>query len=532
MSNEAITHEIPTHQIPSLAREVTFFEDRARVVRLATLNLEAGTHTVAVRGVTMLVDDPSLVVRAPDAPDVRVLSSRVRRTVRTVGAAAGGMSADVEALLERERADWQAVCEARLEVGLVGADRDRVDHLEQCLLDSARAVPTGPAERERGIDTAGWSEAFGGIDAAFGASYEVMAEARSVLEQAEREHRRARTLLELARLQKSEYVALVEVQLEVSTPGSVALELTYFTPCALWRPSHLARLTRTPTPMLEIVTQATAWQATGEEWEGVVCRFSTARVARASRAPLIDDDVLVAQAKPDERRHIIEVEARDQTIAVVGAAGARAVAEMPGVDDGGEPLTFVASRPFSIPSDGRPARVEIARSRNDCKVERLVIPEVSAAMHLRATSTWLGQTPLLAGPVMLVREEEFAGRAAVEFVGVGDALELGFGVDSGVRVHRQVAERRKDAKLIGRNTITRTVTLFVSNLGSEPRTFEILERIPVSEIEEVTVRLLDTKLRADRDGMVRIPVELGPRETLTRELRYVVEYDGKVSLQL
>jgi len=50
---------------------------------------------------------------------------------------------------------------------------------------------------------------------------------------------------------------------------------------------------------------------------------------------------------------------------------------------------------------------------------------------------------VLAGPVLLVRGTELVGRGRVRFVAKGEPFELGFGVDDGIRVRRQVADERE-----------------------------------------------------------------------------------------
>src|SRR5207253_2460232 len=134
-------------------------------------------------------------------------------------------------------------------------------------------------------------------------------------------------------------------------------------------------------------------------------RFSTARPARAATPPSVADDVIYSRRKTDDERRNINVEARDQAIAVAGLGrGARAVDEMPGVDDGGEPLAFEPAARVSLASDGRPFRVEIARATVRADVARVLFPERAPVAHLRATATLAkGASPLLAGPVRVAR---------------------------------------------------------------------------------------------------------------------------------
>src|SRR5262249_28797770 len=161
--------------------------------------------------------------------------------------------------------------------------------------------------------------------------------------------------------QRPRHEAGAELQLDAPAAGPVTVELSYRTPCALWRPEHLARLVaRDGGHELELGTVATVWQLTGEDRRGGACRFSTARPPRPAgrpAPPLLDDDVLRLQRRVERA---IQVEARDQAIAVTGVeGGARRLEDMPGLDDGGEARWLDAAGPVTLPSDGQPFRVDV-----------------------------------------------------------------------------------------------------------------------------------------------------------------------------
>ncbi len=241
--------------------------------------------------------------------------------------------------------------------------------------------------------------------------------------------------------------------------------------------------------------------------------------------------MLSLQRKTDKT---ITVEAREQTIALDGLArGARQVDEMPGVDDGGEPLAFDAARPVTIPSDGHLVRVELGERRFACSVDLVAFPELSAAPHVRATATLTGAHPLLAGPVSLARGASIVGRGKVGFVAPGEPFELGFGIDDGVRVRRRVDEKR-DTSLTGSQRIARSVHIYVSNLGQDSRKLQVIERVPVSEIAEVEIKVTapgGAKIEG-KDGFARFDVDLAAGATRSLELGYRIEASGKVQLDL
>jgi uncharacterized protein (TIGR02231 family) len=282
------------------------------------------------------------------------------------------------------------------------------------------------------------------------------------------------------------------------------------------------------------VTLAAAWQRTGEVWEDVEVRFSTARPARAASAPLIGDDVLVSRRKTDQELRRVEVSAREQEVMAAGAAGARAVDEMPGVDDGGEPLLLSPSENVSIASDGRPLRIEVGRLTVEATIDRVLFPEIAQVAHLRATATLTKGGPLLAGPVRIARGQSLVGRARLDFVGKGEPFEVGLGTDDGVRVRRSQDDQRETTAVTGTQRIKRTVKVYLSNLSGEARRVLVTERIPVSEIDDVEITLTAAGgFRNDgKDGFLHREVDLPPNAAQTLEIAYELRASSRVVLPM
>ena len=364
---------------------------------------------------------------------------------------------------------------------------------------------------------------------------DLLAAAHRELEGAQRAAVQAKQRLGQARRTHPRYEATIEVQLEAQAAFELTLEVSYRTPCALWRPEHLCRLTQTPEggAQLQITTAAVAWQRTGEDWSNVHCRFSTARPTQHATPPLLSEDPLQLRRKTDAEKRTIIVEARDQSIAIAGLGGGPStVADMPGVDDCGEPLLMEASRPATLPSTGQPIRVELHSLTVPCQVERICYPERGPAAHLRATATLTGTRPLLAGPIAVVRNGELCGRGRIAFVGRGEPFEVGLGTDDAVRVRRQVQESREVTPLVGTQKLTRTIKLYVSNLSGTAQKLGLTERVPVSELRDVEVTLLQSSgVHFDsKDGFAKFPLELPARATRELQLIYRIEAPARVVL--
>jgi len=509
--------------------KVTLYEDRAEVVRRAKARLEAGPQWVAVGGVTPFVDDRSVQAKVV-AKGVRVLAARVRRRVTQVTDAG---REEIEKLGVEER-------QARARVESAGRGAERAEAQRSRLTDlfvewrrSLAQVPQGA----RAAAIAGWKGAYASLgeqlqaaaQGSLAAGFE-QKDASEALARAKARHQKALTT-------RPRCESFVEVQLEAQAPAEVDLEVTYRTPCALWRPEHLVRLVtdgdEARQGKLEIVTWATAWQRTGEAWDNVQATFSTARPARAAVPPLLGSDVLSTRKKTEEEKRTVQVEVRDQIIATAGAAsGKRAVQEMPGVDDGGLPLSFTPTSPVSLPSDGSPFRVEINHLTLDAAVARILFPERAGVAHWRATATHADRVPLLAGPMRVARGAALVGRAKMDFVAPGEPFEVGFGPDDALRVRRAMEVKRDTTILTGTQKIERTVKLYLSNLSDQERKVQLKERIPVSEIEGVEIELKEAKgfSHEAKDGFLQAEIAVAPRETRALSLKYEIRAKSNVQL--
>lgn len=512
---------------------VTFFEDRAEVVRTLRCHVAAGRTRVIAKGITLLIDDRSLMCKAPPETGVNIVYSRVRRRVEDVQEGSAEQIAALESEIDELRARLQGLERA---LGRSSADGRRTIALLDQWASSLSTVPSrGSAARSE------LTKAYDEIDRVTIAMLDTYAEIRSQKEDVNTSLAQAAARLEQARARKPRFEAFAEIEIVAKDETELTIELVYRTPCALWRPEHVARLVRDSkdhaTGTISITTYASVWQFTGETWTDVPCRFSTARPARSASAPHLREDVLATRKKTDQERKQIVVEAREQAITTAGTSrGTRDVDEMPGVEDGGEAQWLTGRSPATIVSDGRPVRVEVGERSFPCTIARVAFPEIGPATHLRANATLPGPRPLLAGPVTIGRETEIVGKSLVKFVGPGEPFELGFGVDDGLRVRRRVSERRKTTPVTGTQHVERKVQLFVSNLSDKAKTLSLVERVPVSEVEDVRIEIDQqregqTPSRHDaRDGFVTFDLDVVARGTKELTLVYRVEAKSNVVL--
>ena len=449
---------------------VTVLEDRAAVTRRGTCVIEPGQHRATIELVSPILVDKTLTATATGA---RVLDVRCERYL----AQASGSSEPV-ALLRVQRAELER-------------DRDAL---------AARAHAASIEVTELGaVVEAGWRDL--AIAAARGVQAVAAAEQLAELDRLESDARARSIEAELAaseatrsldrldaRIARTEAqagneAARLVIDLVAEAAGEAVVTIGYVVPGAAWRPYHRAVLARSlDGDRVDWRTTACVWQATGEDWIDAALTFSLERPSLGVEPPDLGDDELRARRRPDT----VVVEARDQHHQTAGLGGT-GPAEVPGIDDGG--LGLVVSAPnATIRADGTPHRVAVGGFASEAQLVLIAIPLRSPWVHLRASVVNTGTAPLLAGPVDLIMSSGYVGRTEIGFVAPGEKLQIGFGPESDVRIHRSESRELDEAGLLGGwNVQTVRVAVRLSNLGATAREVVVTERVPISEIEQVEV---------------------------------------------
>jgi hypothetical protein len=200
------------------------------VVRTARAQLPAGTVTISLQGVTPLVDDQSVqpVVTGP----AKLLSSQVTR--RTYEAPAGSDSELRDSESDQKRAQSRrALGERSLEVAQVHEGRTAA-------LLLAWIVALGRVPRGATTGLGSWRTALGQLLAAQEQALDRLSAAQRELADSKLDEKRAQLRYHAARRLRPRRESTLDLQVEVPAPAELTIEVTYLTPCALWRPEHLA----------------------------------------------------------------------------------------------------------------------------------------------------------------------------------------------------------------------------------------------------------------------------------------------------
>jgi uncharacterized protein (TIGR02231 family) len=502
---------------------VTVLEDRAHVIRRGGLALAAAGERVRVERIAPVASDKTLAVAVVEGSGVKVVDARIRRR-----AVVRLREPDAEEPVDR-RAEREALERERDEL-LQTIDGQRAEREVAARQGAAleRAAALALAELAEDV---GWGVE---VEATWAERLDELGREQRSLGRGQAELDRELERLEAALARLGERIAGLDgpaeeerADLEIDLVGPAGagcvLRVDYAVPGACWRPCHTARLSEDAgssgrAAQVELDTDACVWQNTGEDWREVELVLSTERSSLGIEPPHLGSDVLRAVKRSDQ----VVVETREQEIDTSGlglgseATAARAVtAELPGIDDAGQVLTWRAPERASIPTDGRPYRVRLGSFRAEAEVELVGFPELSHSVLLKSTQENRSAGPLLAGPVDLLRASGLCGRTSIRYVAPGERFELGWGPDADLRVSREVEALDEKSRMLSSWSVRRTlVRIKISNLGGEGKRLTVTERLPVSEIEKVRVSIdperVTGRRRPDENGFLHWAVALEP----------------------
>ncbi len=500
---------------------VTLLEDRALVRRIGKTHLTQGLWRLQIEKVAPVLSDKSLRAEfCGDYPEARIDDVRVRRQMLVKEEE---RPEEIQALLNELRSlqnTFDHLTEDRQQQNY------SFNQINTILEHSLQELPVDAVWGQ--LDPKSWRDQFQTL---FKQLRELRTELLNNYHNQEKLSQQIQNLITRIRaLSRPDMVhaARIEADLMIPQAGDYEIAFDYVVPNAMWRPWHQARLLLEENPAVTFRMDGCVWQRTGEDWTDVDLVFSTARASLGTEPPLLADDVLNVREKSKK----IVIQTRDQTVQTtgLGAGTTSGTVALPGVDDGGEVRNLRPATKATIPSDGRPYRIPIFSFSSPAQVEYVLMPELSCQVFLKSEQTNAATFPILAGPVDLVRSSEFVGKTSIGFIAANEKFALSWGPDAAMRVQRTATQKREQDPVTKWNHVATKVQLYLSNIGAEPRQIKTIERIPVSELEQVKVRVLPTidAIQPDENGFCRWNFALEPYSQLQATLVYEVSADPEV----
>jgi uncharacterized protein (TIGR02231 family) len=520
-----------TMELTTAIAATTVYPDRARVTRSGTVSLEAGVHNLEIADLPLALDRASVRASAQGTARARLLGVDVRQVFYAETPAE--RTRELEQQLEALADELQAL---QKQGDLLEREKTTVAELAGQTRVYARGMASGKTTLE------GQLTLLDGLRSRSEAIDKAQLELGVRQREQQRQHEKLKRELDLLRASKpsQRYAAVIEV--EVLQAGELTVELTYVVADAGWLPLYDVRLRESDVaPRLEVGYLAQVTQRTGEEWQKVALALSTARPALAGRLPELKPWYIAPLAPPPAKAAFAPAPATAGAGAPAFLARAAeasipmpALAPVPAeqmtatVESSSAAVTYRVPAAVTIPADGAPHKVTIARYELSPRLDYVTAPKLVEASYRRATVVNDSPYTLLPGEANLFAGDEFIGRTPVKLTAPQGEIELYLGVDDRVKIKRELKRRDVDRQFMGsRRRLHYAYETTIENLLTSEVSVTLRDQIPVSRHEEVRVKLDVAEPKPTEQtelNELKWELRLAPAQKVVVRLEFTVEH--------
>lgn len=494
-------------------QNVLLYPDRAQVTRKARVPLQAGKNKVVLQHISPMLMPESL--RASCTPECTIVevSSRVDRFAEAQRPRILQLEQKLALVKERKDAVTSAMSRNQYILTFTGQ------------LSAALGKVIGE-ETMRPADSSRWSRAYEYITAEKNARRRAVQRLEEDLRKVDLEIQQIEKELTEARSEAEKTSRTIEVRLNSPKAQQAEVSVAYNVTGASWSISYSA--THLKDGSVDVEMYGEAVQSTGEDWKNVLIGFSTANTRRGLDRPRIRPiRFRVIEQRPDKIYRNEEREtAAEPSEGAPGQSGQ--TGGVTNIETGDTALVFRVPEAQTVDSSRKPQRIPLARFQlRPMETVFRVVPSLSenAVLALKLKNDRV--FPLLPGPVDLFRAGRFTGRTRLGYVPGSAEFSLGFAEERNIRVERSVIRNRASAGILGSGKLlTREILFEAQNRGQTGAAVQIMESLPVSELEEVTITVTDAAgFREEKPGtgIYSRKLTLAPGAKLEFAIKYSVK---------
>lgn len=530
----------------------TVYSDRAKVTRLAVVDIPAGAHTVVFTGLP-----PSLM------PDSLRAEGKARAEVK-FGAVSHKQVMSSELTSERERELNDKSESIENQITALNGERAAVEAEKNFILQLGQQAQLRSGEEiaEINLKPEQWAAASATIRLKVAEASKSLIDldirARSLSREQQKIMKELSTLRTGGRSTFS-----VSIPVETASATSLTVELSYQVPNATWQPLYDARLSTEGKGDLKLTQFGAVSQRTGEDWTGISLSLSTAQPQRGASLPDLQPMWVDAyegynarggfMSKSAERGAMMQntVSAQELQMDSVTVFGGAAPAAPPAPQE--MAATFAPAQtqttgftaeykipgPATVPADGSETKLMVGDYAVESKLEIHIKPQLSGDAFLVAKSKLKGETPILPGQVNLFRDGAFVGQSRTRLLRPDEETDFYFGIDDQVSVKRKVLkDEQKEAGVISRDTVLeRNYATEVQNLHKDPIMVVVKETVPAPRNEKIVVEIgKETTTAGYKDnsdnikGMLYWEFPLAPKEKKELKLGWTLSWPKDFNL--
>ena len=495
--------------VPSRITHATIYLSGAQVTRSADIQLRRGVNTVVFEGLSSQLQPRSLQLRTDRAITLLSISKNIDRDEIN--------SALLDSLIGRK-------AELQRTIDMAGAEQQVLQRELEILMANKElrggSEKISATELRQAMDY--FREKLKDIESERLAVRDRQQEAKEELQKVEQ---RINEVRNEARKRAGQVIA------EIESPSSqnVALELSYFINSAGWYPTYDVRVEDVDQP-LNLSYKANVFQNSGIDWKEVRLSISSAQPLASSTLPSLSPDYLsfldeaARRQYESARKSAAELRAMD----VVQQEQAQ---NMPGppaqVQQNQTSFSFDIEVPYSVSGDGSAMSVTVQSHSLPASYRYFAAPKVRKEAYLTAHLSDWEELNLLNGEINLYFGNTYVGKSQLLTQTAEDSLEFSMGRDPSVVIERNRLQELTEKNFFGnRVRETKAWELVVKNTKQKPIDITLVDQIPVSTHEDISVELQQSSGASleKSTGKLTWKFSVSPGESEKRTFRYQVGY--------
>lgn len=349
--------------------------------------------------------------------------------------------------------------------------------------------------------------------------YELEKKEKNILLEIEKIDRQMASLHQDNKKPSSELI----ISIQTRKAGTYHFDLNYYVYESGWQMAYDVHVKDIQSPM-DIIYRATVFQNTGEDWNNVRLKLSSANPVEGGDRPTLlpwylrNQPPVIAYNRNDKAR-------------IQNAPAAEARMEDSGVMDYMTEQDQITSRnftidlPYTIVSNNKPIKVEIKKATIPAKFIYYAVPKLDQDAFLTAEITEWEELNLMDGEAQLFFEGTFQGTVFLNTHNIQDFLRLSLGRDKNIVIERnKIKDYSKNKFLSDKKEISKGYEIIIKNKKNVAMEIIMEDQLPLSTTKEIKVEAeeLSGAKYNEETGALRWVLKLAANEQKKIVLKYTV----------
>ncbi len=346
--------------------------------------------------------------------------------------------------------------------------------------------------------------------------------------------------------QAYKYKNMVEVLVDVQREGNLKLDLSYIVYGPSWKPIYDLRVDSDDKTM-HLTYKSNIFQTTGEDWNDVDLKLSTAKPNMSAQPPELYPQYL-SISRPRTKKWKNEYgNAQSGMVNIVTKSSARKVEvsldteysedkiihSESTVESGATSVVFDIDGSNTIKSDNEPHLVTITIQEFPAGFRYSTIPKHSQYAYLKAKVKNDSDYPFLPGDTNVFLDNNFVANSFLKAVAPTEEFWTFLGVDESIKVEYKFVKKFDETGgiFVEKNKKIFEYIIKITNNKKTQEEIVVWDQLPISQNEKIKIKLIEPDYKEDTEILkisehkyIEWFFEPKPGEKILIPFKYSVEY--------